>query len=240
MAQLRVLLTGPSGRVGPYLLPSFETLYDLHTFDMVPSSRPQSHVGTLQDLDSLRAAMRGVDVVVHLAATSDEAPFMEELLPNNIAGMYNLMSAAQLEGVRRVVFTSSVQTILQNLDDIPKPIETEVQSPSSLYGVTKIFGEVLGKWYHDRHGIEFVAIRLGWFQDKPARETYSWINNIWISPGDAALLFQKAIETPGISYAVVNGVSNTPDDVLSLKSARELLNYEPQDHVLALSPSPGE
>ena len=111
MSPLKVLLTGPSGRIGPHIVPAFEECYELSTFDLQPSSRPRSHVGDLNDREALRRAMRGVDAILHLAATSDEAPFMEELLPNNIAGLYNLLDAAHAEGVRRVVFTSSVQTV---------------------------------------------------------------------------------------------------------------------------------
>ncbi len=231
MSKLRVLLTGPSGRVGPYLLSDFEKSYDLHTFDLHSSSRPQSHVGNLQDIQSLREAMRGIDVVMHLAATSDEAPFIEELMPNNIEGMYNLLSAAHLEGVRRVVFTSSVQTVGHQPNKEFEPIETDVHAPTSLYGVTKIFGEVLGQWFHNYRQLEFIAIRLGWFERTELLQANSWINNIWISPRDSVQLFQKAIETPNIGYAVVNGTSKTPCETLSLKSARELLGYEPQDDV---------
>lgn len=231
MSRLRVLLTGPSGRIGPHLLPDFEQRYDLHTFDLSPSPRPQSHVGTLQDLASLRAAMRGIDVVMHLAATSDEAPFLEQLVPNNIVGLYNLLTAAQMEGVRRVVFTSSVQTIWHRLEASDQPVETEGYAPFSLYGVSKVFGEVLGQWFHQHHNLEFIAIRLGWFAPIKQLECDSWINNVWISPRDAVQIFQKAIETPEVGFAIVNGTSQTPRELLSLQSARELLDYQPQDTV---------
>ena len=229
MSQLRVLLTGPSGRVGRHLVEDYATRYDLHTFDMVPSTRPQSHLGTLQDIASLRAAMQGVDVVLHLAATSDEAPFLEELVPNNIEGLYNLMEAAHAEGVRRVVFASSVQAVWDQLEKTGQPLETDVLSPCSLYGVSKIFGEVLGEWYHRYRGIEFVAVRLSWFQETERVETDAWINNVWISPADTRLLFQCAIEAPNVGYAIVNGTSRAPKTLLSLESARRVLNYEPQD-----------
>ncbi|RYX82283.1 NAD(P)-dependent oxidoreductase [bacterium] len=234
MSQLRVLLTGPSGRIGPHIVPTFEECFDLHTFDLTPSSRPNSHVGSLQDLESLRAAMKGIDVVVHLAATSDEAPFLEQLVPNNIEGLYNLMTAAQLEGVRRVVFASSVQAswhLLQDAEKNEQPVETDVHSSCSLYGVTKVFGEVLGQYYHHHHNIEFVGIRLGWFERVENIRPNNWINNVWISPNDAAQLFKKAAEVPNVGFAIINGTSKTPKELLSLKSARELLNYDPQDFV---------
>lgn len=177
--------------------------------------------------------MRGVDVVMHLAATSDEAPFLEEILPNNIEGLYNLLTAAHLEGVRRVVFTSSVQTVWRSLEKEGGAVPTDVQAPCSLYGVSKIFGEVLGEWFHNYRGLEFIAIRLGWFERTENLEPGSWINNVWISPRDAVQLFQSAIETPGIGYAIVNGTSNTPQELLSLQTARQLLNYQPQDDVNA-------
>ena len=229
MAPTKVLLTGPSGRIGPHLLAAFERCYQLSTLDLQFSARPNSHVGDLSDPASLRRALRGIEVVVHLAATSDEAPFTEELLPNNIAGFYNLLEAAHAEGVRRVVFASSVQTVWDEFDRAQAPIETEINAPCSLYGVSKVFGETLGGWFHRHRGLEFVAVRLGWFEETAKLEPNAWINNVWISPGDCARLFRRAIETPAVGFLVVNGTSKTPREILSLRSAREQLGYEPCD-----------
>ena len=229
MSPLKVLLTGPSGRIGPHLLADFEKCYQLSTLDLQPSTRPNSFVGNLNDIDSLRSAMRGVEVVAHLAATSDEAPFMEELLPNNIVGLYNLMEAAHLEGVRRVVFASSVQAVWDQFKLTDAPVETDVNAPCSLYGVSKVFGEVLGDWYHRHRNLEFIALRLGWFQENENLTPGEWINNVWLSPADSVRLFRGAIETPNVGFAIVNGTSKTPKEILSLRSARELLGYEPCD-----------
>ncbi len=229
MSQLKVLLTGPSGRIGPHIVAAFEECYELSTFDVKPSSRPRSFVGDLGDVASLRRAMKGVDAILHLAATSDEAPFREELLPNNIAGLYNLLDAAHAENVRRVVFISSVQTVWDHFDRTEAPIETEINAPCSLYGVSKIFGETLGGWFHRHRNLEFVAIRLGWFERTELLETDAWINNIWISPDDSVRLFRRALETPDVGFAIVNGTSKTPREILSLRSAREILAYEPRD-----------
>lgn len=228
--QLVVLLTGPSGRIGPHLLPSYEERYDLRTFDLKPCERPNSFVGDLSSIDDLRVAMQGVDVVVHMAATSDEAPFIEELVPNNVIGLYNVFEAARLENVRRVVFASSVQAMGLALDNPDEPVETDVVRPNSLYGATKAFGEVMGRWYYDRHNLEFIGLRIGWFQDyDEKRKNSSHISNIWLSPRDLINLTHKAIEVPGIGYAVVNGTSKPPKTVMSLKSAYEVLGFEPLD-----------
>ncbi|RYG53511.1 NAD(P)-dependent oxidoreductase, partial [bacterium] len=166
--------------------------------------------------------------------------FLEELLPNNVEGVYNVLNAAHLEGVRRVVFTSTVQTVWHHLDQREEAVETDVYKPCSLYGVTKIFGEMTGKWFHSHRGLEFIAIRLGWFERIELLEEGSWINNVWISPGDALRLFQCAIEAPGIGFAVVNGTSKPLKEFLSLKSAYELLGYVPQDDVAQIFPRVAE
>jgi uronate dehydrogenase len=103
---------------------------------------PNTILGDIQDFDALRAAMAGVDVVVHLAATSDEAPFLEQLVPNNVVGLYNTYEAARQAGVRRIVFASTCQTMLS----YPREATVDVLDPprpSSMYGATKVFGETL-------------------------------------------------------------------------------------------------
>lgn len=97
--------------MGPHLLGPFRERYELSTFDLQLSQQSNSFVGDLSEIEPLRAAMSGVDVVVHLAATSDEAPFVEQLVGPNIIGVYNVLEAARLEKVRRVVFASSIQAV---------------------------------------------------------------------------------------------------------------------------------
>ena len=228
---MKVLLTGPSGRMGPHLVGPFREVYDLATFDLKPSDEPQSFVGDLSEIEPLRAAMRGVDVVVHLAATSDEAPFMEELLAPNVVGVYNVLEAARLEKVRRVVFASSIQSVGSNGREGDEPTGVAMlPRANSMYGVTKIWGESVGRYYHDKYQLEFIAIRLGAFEayDSPNLVKRGY-RAIWLSPRDAVGVFRAAIETDGIGYAIVNATSITQKEHLSLAPARELLGWEPQE-----------
>ena len=228
---MKVLLTGPSGRMGPHLVGPFREVYDLATFDLKPSPEPQSFVGDLNDIESLRAAMRGIEVVVHLAATSDEAPFMEELLEPNVIGVYNVLEAARLEKVRRVVFASSIQAVGFNGHDQSEPTGVAMlPRPNSMYGVTKVWGETLGRYYHDKHDLEFVAVRLGAFEayDSPNLPKRGY-RSIWLSPRDAVGVLRACIEKPDLGYAIFNATSITPTERLSLQSAREILGWQPQE-----------
>ena len=197
--KLRVLVTGPGGRIGPHVLPLLRERFTLRLLDKSPLDAPdESIVADLSDLSVLERAMEGIDAVLHLAATSDEAPFLEELAPNNVEGMYRMLEAAKTSGVKRFVFASTVQTCGFNA---PGTIEvTDIAHPVSIYGATKLFGEALGRFYADRHGLEFVSVRIGWFQDydSPNLKRAGGGRALWLSPKDAAEIFARCLETPGL------------------------------------------
>lgn len=229
---MKLLLTGPSGRVGPCLVEAFRPKYDLVTFDLPGCGA--DFEGDLTDIAPLQAAMRGCEVVIHLAAVSDEAPFVEKLVPSNIIGVFNILEAARLEGVRRVVFASSCQAIFGWHRREPKKTGVEVEDgprPSTLYGATKVMAETMGRFYHDKHGLEFVGIRIGAFQPYDSE----WLAKgrgefVWLSPRDCVQIFERAIETPDVGWAVVNATSQTSQSFMSLEGARDRLGFVPIDH----------
>jgi uronate dehydrogenase len=231
MNKLKVLVTGTQGRIGPHFTVPWKDRYDLRTLDIkADPADPTAFYSNLQDVEGLKRAMQGMDVVVHLAATSDEAPFIENLVPNNIVGLYNTYQAAIECGVRRIVFASTVQAISNGLHSRENVSATAPPRPNTHYGATKVFGEVLGRMYHDKYGLEFVAIRIGYFlpYDSEVLKGRKHMD-IWLSPRDAIQLFQKAIETPDVGYAVVHGTSRPIVERMGLTEAREILGYEPLD-----------
>ncbi|MBE7467451.1 MAG: NAD(P)-dependent oxidoreductase [Planctomycetes bacterium] len=236
MSKLRVLLTGAAGRVGRFLTPEFEKRFALRAFDRAPVPGVADSVrGDLSDLEALRNALQGIDVLVHLAANPDPfAKLPEELVAPNIVGCNHAFLAAADAGVRRVVYASSVQTVMGKPWLEPGTVEVDdPPRPYTLYGATKHFGEVLGRYYHDHRGLEVICVRLGGCCEAPAlgfNLTGEGAYN-WISPRDAVQLFSRAVETPGVPWAVVFGTSTTYRPYLSLRTAREILGYEPQDDV---------
>ncbi|MCX6367038.1 MAG: NAD(P)-dependent oxidoreductase [Armatimonadetes bacterium] len=231
-----VLLTGPGGRIGPHILPTFHEQFELKLLDRRPiEGEPETIVADLSSIETLTAAMQGCDTVVHLAATSDEAPFVEELVPNNVVGLFNVFEAARAAGVKRVVFASTVQAVSYYPQE-HKVEATDLPRSVSLYGVTKAMGETMGRYYHDKHGLEFIAVRIGWFLDYE----HEWLkegraNAIWLSPRDAASFLARCVTTENVGYAIVHATSKTSFERLSLAPAREILSWEPSDVV----PPPG-
>lgn len=217
-------------------MPLLRERYEVATFDLKSDpDDPLSFQGDLQSIEPLRVAMDGCAAVVHMAATSDDAPFSDQILPNNIIGLYNVLEAARLAGVQRVVFASSVQAIgsaMKWREGEAKPFTADqMPLPGNAYGASKVWGEAMGHTYFGKHKLEFVAIRIGAFQPYDS----DWLKegrakDIWLSPRDMFQLIWRSIETPDVGFAIVHGTSRVPNERMSLQEARDILGYEPEDN----------
>jgi uronate dehydrogenase len=172
-----------------------------------------------------KEAVRGADAVVHLAAIPEEDRF-DRLLEANVTATYNVFEAARQAGVRRVVFASTnhVTGFYARTERIgpDHPVR-----PDSLYGVTKVFGEALGRLYADKWGLEVVCLRIGAFGDRPASAE---VLPMWLSPGDAVRLCTRALVAPDVRFLVVYGVSRVPDSWWDNPGAAAI-GYVPLDDV---------
>jgi uronate dehydrogenase len=224
----RVLLTGAAGNIGRALRAGLRGRYALlRLADVAPQepAGPGEEVVSfdLNDRAATQAAMEGIEGVVHLGAIPHEAPF-DDVLEGNIATTYSVFEGARRAGVRRVVFASSAHVVgfyprghTLGPDD---PVR-----PDTFYGVSKAFGEALGRLYADKYRLEVVCLRIGAFSERPGsvREL-----SIWLSPRDCVQLVRCSLEAPEVDFTIVYGVSaNTrswwTDD------AAATLGYRPQD-----------
>lgn len=114
-------------------------------------------VGTLDQLDALRAGCRGCDVVFHVAAELDGAAPRDRILAVNVQGTDHVLRAAADAGVRRVVFTSSVAVYGEAAPDGAE--EDTPPRPSHPYGESKVRAEEVCLRYHARGLVEAVALR---------------------------------------------------------------------------------
>ena len=76
----------------------------------------------------------------------------------NVAGIMNVLEAARLFGVKRVVFTSTMSTYNQGIPTETITDET-LQRPSSIYGVSKLCGELIGRFYRKKFDLDFRCLR---------------------------------------------------------------------------------
>jgi len=76
----------------------------------------------------------------------------------NVEGTFNVMEAARIGGVNKVVFSSSMGVYGVSRDQVVT--DDTLQQPNIMYGVTKVFDELLGRYYGLRYGIDFRGIRF--------------------------------------------------------------------------------
>jgi UDP-N-acetylglucosamine/UDP-N-acetyl-alpha-D-glucosaminouronate 4-epimerase len=117
--------------------------------------------GDVRSYERAHRAVRGMDVVFHLAALPSVPRSVADPLTTNstnIDGTLNVLLASRDEAVRRVVFASSSSVYGAN-PALPKS-ETHQPLPLSPYGVSKLASEQYCRAFHVVYGLETVALRL--------------------------------------------------------------------------------
>src|SRR3954449_12558417 len=207
MEPRRVLMTGARGQIGSVLRPALRTdveelrLSDLAQIDDLVA--PETSVAAeLTDFDAVTGAVDGVEVVIHLGAVPDEAPF-EQIAGPNLHGAYHVFEACRRAGVKRVVYASSSHAT--GMYPVGVPLDGSYPPrPDGLYGASKVFGEALGRMYVDRFGLSVVCLRIGSFQERPREKREL---STWLSHADGVRLVQAALTADDVGFAVVYGAS---------------------------------
>ncbi len=151
---MRVLVTGGSGFLGSHIADALSAAgHETIVFDLAPSRwlRPDQKmvVGDILDADAIARAMCGCEAVYHLAAMADINEALDSprrTVEVNVMGTVNVLEAARIHSVRRVIFASSIYVY---------------SNQGSFYRTTKQACENLVNDYHERFGLTFTVLRFG-------------------------------------------------------------------------------
>jgi NAD+ dependent glucose-6-phosphate dehydrogenase len=253
----RVLVTGSNGLIGSLLIDAWQESDTYETVGLGRKPGPRTNiVGDITDLDAVEAACGGMDAIVHLAATSAVGSSWDAVLNSNLIGTYNIFEAARRASVNQVVFASSNHSIgtyetenvpeLWDLDDGRTWDHTAEIRPDSLYGVSKVYGEGLARYYVDHHGLRAACLRIGAVRSPqdPSHPSTLWkserddeenmrqqrrrMRAVWLSERDCVQLIEKSLETDR-DWVLVYGISDNPRKIWDIDHVREVLGYAPQD-----------
>lgn len=170
---MKILLTGAGGQIGHDLISALlANGHDVISTDLAP--RPPSHAhagGEWHRLDVTdAAAVRAMFMahrphqVFHLAAILSARGEQDPQLAYDVnqTGMWNVLEAARLADVHRLIFTSSI-AVFGPLPEaaLPDPCPDDVALyPTTMYGVTKVSGELLCAYYRNRFGLDCRGVRF--------------------------------------------------------------------------------
>jgi threonine 3-dehydrogenase len=188
---MATMITGGAGLIGNCLA---ELLIDSGQrpilFDIEPVQGPLSERtgqfiferGSVATLPVLMDCVEkhGVDRIFHLGGmlslSSEKNPW--GAFDANVVGTYNVLEAARIKKMSQVVYGSTIATYSKDIQGGVIDDRT-IQRPSSFYGVTKTFGELTGRFYHRKFGLDFRGVRLPSVVGPGAKTAHMSIYNSW-------------------------------------------------------------
>lgn len=188
---MSTLVTGGSGFIGSYLARLLIEAGERPVlFDITPVQGPLLELsgqfifepGSVAHLPVLMDCIEkhGIERIFHLGGMlslpSENNPWAA--YDANVAGTYNVLEAARIKKMSQVIYGSTIATYSK---DIPGNTidDRTIQRPSSFYGVSKTFGELLGRFYHRKFGLDFRGLRLPSIVGPGARTPHMSIYNAW-------------------------------------------------------------
>jgi nucleoside-diphosphate-sugar epimerase len=164
---MTTMITGGAGLIGSYLARLLIEEGDKPIlFDIAPVQGPVAEMkgrfvfeqGTLSHLPVIMDCIErhGIDRIFHLGGMlslpSENNPL--DAFDANVVGILNILEAARIKKMKQVVYASTI-------------------------GISKTFGELVGRWYHRRFGLDFRGVRLPSIVGPGAKTEHMSIYNAW-------------------------------------------------------------
>ncbi|MFN8636800.1 MAG: NAD(P)-dependent oxidoreductase [Chloroflexota bacterium] len=245
----KVLITGASGLIGRLTRQRLSEKYDFSALNRRPVDGLPCLQADIADLDTIRPAFAGIATVLHLSAFTEDVQDWDGTMRVTVQGTLNVFRAAQLAGIKKVVFMSSGSTMCAyewdegspygmmargEYDSVPDAWPMVDQSwparPDSPYAVGKLFGESCGRYFSDRFGMSVLVIRLGAVldTDRPKlRRHYPG----YLGQADAVDLIDRCLSAPlSLRYEVFDAISENRWRWRDTSRAKELFGWRPTGH----------
>ena len=166
----RVLVTGATGQIGSELVPELIKLHGIENVVIgVHRRTPENPIPdavyekvNVLDKEKFESTITkyDIDAVYHLAAILSAAGEKNPWLAwdVNMNGTYNILELARIHEMTRIFIPSSIAAFGPETPRINTPQET-VLKPRTMYGLTKVSGELLANYYFEKFGLDVRGVR---------------------------------------------------------------------------------
>ena len=168
----KILVTGAAGQIGSELVPALrerhggENVIAAGHRTALPADVQESGPSIKLDVTSAAEVMKavgelGIETIYHMSSILSALAESNRQIAYavNINGTYNILEAAVSHNVGQVIIPSSIAAFGPDTPQENTPNET-IQRPNTLYGISKVFGEHLGNYYHKKLGLDVRGLRL--------------------------------------------------------------------------------
>lgn len=245
---MRVAITGASGGLGRYAVREMlEAGHQVYSIDRTkPTAAVPFCIVDTSDLGQVCGAFHGCDAVLHLAAIPSPTGYPPEVVfTNNVLGTFNVLEAAALLGITRVVTISSTSALGVAYGTRPVPLqyvpvdEDHPVLPQDAYGLSKQVGEDICAAFNRRTGGDAVSLRFPLIWDSAAypnqvpelsNDEEEARHTLWsyIDSRDAARACRLALETPGLGAQAFYVMA--PETFMRVPSAELARRHYPNLH----------
>ncbi len=168
----KILVIGAAGQIGSELVPTLRKIYGSENVIATGRNTPLPEIITkggpviyldVLDKSSLSKVIyeRNIDTIFHMAsllsATGEKMP--QAAWNININGLLNVLEAGRSYSIDRIIWPSSIAAFGPSTPRENTPNETILQ-PSTMYGISKVSGELLIEYYYQKYGLDTRSMRL--------------------------------------------------------------------------------
>ena len=235
---MKICITGAASKVARKVI---DVLAQRHELTLLDVQYPQNFfpdvrkvTGSVLDRKLMREVLNGQDAVIHMAIAHEDS-FMtdEQRWTVNVEGTLLVVQESAAAGIKKFIYTSSL-SVLDGYDHLPEAPGAEEVEPkqNTFYGLTKHLGELMVKFYAEKHKIKSVVLRL--VAVVAENEDPAWLSRVSpiyrTSARDVAQAFQLALEKDLNSYCEIFHISGgNPKRRWGHEKAKRVLGYEPLD-----------
>jgi len=251
MMNNKVVITGISGCIGSILYNNLRDKWELSGIARHHSNNYPVQIADICDRDRMIDSIHGAYAVIHLAANPSVSASWNDIAGPNITGTEAVFEASRLAGVRKILFASSnhVTGMYEREEPYCRIVAGDYESvdysrvlqinhtfpvkPDSYYGVSKVFGEALGKYYSEKYHMQVICIRIGTVNRENRPLDFRQYATLF-RHNDLVKMVDICLNNNDISYGIFYGVSNNKWKFWDISHINECLHWSPEEDAESL------